>query len=106
MKTIVAAAFAGVLALSPLAVRADTSPFMNRVIVNDALQQQMQNRLNIQQTTLQTQQDLTRLRLQSQLQQQQNDLQYLLLQQQLQLLRLEQMSGKRSSVSHPKKPHS
>lgn len=98
-KYAVAVAAAAMLAL-PLSAHADTSPLVNRVIVNQALQQQMQNQLDTQQTQLQIQQDQMRSNLQSQLQQNAATLQYLLLQQQLRLLDLQQRSHKHSSVSH------
>jgi hypothetical protein len=90
MKKMLAAILAIVAMALPAVASADTSPLVNRVIVNDALQQQMQNQLNIQQTQLQTQRDISRASLQSQMQQLNLQMQYLLLQQQLDLLRIEQ----------------
>lgn len=86
---------------------ADTSPLVNRVIVNQALQQQMQNQLNTQQIQLQSQQDITRASLQTELQQQSLQLQYLLLQQQLELLRIERRAHMHvhSPGSHRSRTH-
>jgi vacuolar-type H+-ATPase catalytic subunit A/Vma1 len=100
MKTLLAALLAGACAALPLTASADTSPLVNRVIVDQALQQQMQNQLNTQQTQLQTQRDLMRANLQSQMQQQQLQMQYLLLQQQIELLKIQQRARAHSSVSH------
>jgi hypothetical protein len=102
MKTLLAAVLFCAIAALPLAAPADTSPLANRIIVNQALQQQMQNQLNTQQTQLQTQQDITRANLQNQLQQENLQLQYNLLQTQLELLRLQQHTHMRSAVSHPR----
>jgi hypothetical protein len=73
----------------PSLSRADTSPLVNRVIVQQALQQQMQTQLNTQAVQLQTQQDVTRAAIQGDLQQQILQLQYLELQQQLNLMKLQ-----------------
>ena len=102
MNTLLAAVAACALAAVPLAAAADTSPLVNRVIVDQALQQQMQNQLNTQQTQLQTQQDITRANLQGQMQQQQIQMQYLLLQQQIELLKIQQRARlhAQSSRSH------
>lgn len=89
IKYAAALAAASMLAL-PLAASADTSPLVNRVIVSQALQQQMQNQLNTQQTQLQSQREALRANLQSQLQQNTATLQYILLEQQLELLKLPQ----------------
>lgn len=82
----------------PLTAAADTHSSVNRVIVQQSLQQQMQNRLDVQQTQLQTQQDAMRASVQLQTQQQILQLQYLLLQQQL---RLSAPSSK-SHKTHPR----
>ena len=96
-------AAAAFLAL-PLSAYADTSPLVNRVIVNQALQQQMQNQLDTQQAQLQTQQEQMRANLQSQLQQNTMTLQCLLLQQQLDLLKLQQRSHKHTSAARRPRP--
>jgi hypothetical protein len=88
MKRLVAI-FACFAFLAPLAARADTSPLVNRVIVQQALQQQLQNQLNTQATQLQAQQDLSRATLQAQMQQDLLQLQYLELQQQLNLMKIQ-----------------
>lgn len=88
MRTVLALAL--LAALSSTAAYADTGPLVNRVIVNQALEQQLQNQLNVQQIQLQTQQDLMRANLQTQLQQQSMQLQYILLEQQLELLKIQQ----------------
>lgn len=100
MKYVVAAILAGAFGIAPLTALADTSPLVNRVIVDQALQQQMQNQLNVQQMQLQTQQDLTRTNLQAQMQQQSLQMQFLLLQQQMELLKIQQPAHRRSSFSH------
>jgi hypothetical protein len=103
MKKYAAALVAAALALLPLAAPADTSPLVNRVIVSNALQQQLQNQLNVQQSQLQLQQYNLRLNLQNQMQLNGSTMQYLLLQQQLYLLRLEQIQERalrHSSGSH------
>jgi ABC-type transport system involved in Fe-S cluster assembly fused permease/ATPase subunit len=105
MKAILAFALAAAICAVPLSVRADTSTLVNRVIVNQALQQQMQNQLNVQQIRLQSQQDLTRANLQGELQAQSAQLQYILLEQQLQLLQLRQRARVHSSHSHKTRPH-
>ena len=96
-------AAAAFLAL-PLSAYADTSPLVNRVIVNQALQQQMQNQLDTQQAQLQAQQEQMRANLQSQLQQNTMTLQCLLLQQQLDLLKLQQRSHKHTSAARRPRP--
>ena len=82
------------LALPPSApAAADTS---------QALQQQMQNQLNVQQIQLQTQQDLMRANLQTQLQQQNMQMQYILLEQRLELLKIQERAhacAKRASTA-------
>jgi opacity protein-like surface antigen len=98
MKSI-AVAVASLAFLAPLAAQADTSPLVNRVIVQQALQQQMQNQLNLQASQLQAQQDFTRAALQAQMQQEILQLQYLQLQQQLNLVRIQT----RSLSSHARK---
>jgi len=90
MKALLWAVAACALTAVPLTALADTSPLVNRVIVDQALQQQMQNQLNTQQTQLQTQQDLMRANLQGQMQQQQIRMQYLFLQQQIELLKIQE----------------
>ncbi|HET6896619.1 MAG TPA: hypothetical protein VFH72_14640 [Candidatus Baltobacteraceae bacterium] len=100
MKTLLAGMLAAAFAALPLAASADTSPLVNRVIVDQALQQQMQNQLNTQQTQLQTQRDLTRANLQSQMQQQQLQMQYLLLQQQIELLKIQQRATAHPAAAH------
>jgi hypothetical protein len=90
MKKIATGAFLAVAAFAlPLAASADTSPLVNRVIVQQALQQQMQNQLNTQTVQLQAQQDLARATVQAQLQQELLQLQYLQLQQQLNLMNIQ-----------------
>jgi hypothetical protein len=100
MKAILAFALAAAVCALPLSARADTSTLVNRVIVSQALQQQMQNQLNAQQIRLQSAQDLTRANLQGQLQTQNAQIQYILLEQQLQLLQIEQRERAHSSHSH------
>ncbi len=100
MKTLLAALLAGAFAALPLAASADTDPVINRLIVDHALQQQMQNQLSTRQTQLQTQQDLMRANLQNQMLQQNLQMQYLLLQQQLELLKLEQRAHVRHAHPH------
>jgi hypothetical protein len=106
MKTYAAALAVFALAALPFCASADTSPLVNRVIVSNALQQQLQNQLNVQQLNLQQQQELLHSNLQNQMQQNAASMQYLLLQQQLFLLRLEQIQERalqRSSRSHKTK---
>ncbi len=86
--------------LAPLAASAQTSPLINQIQVQNALQQQMQNQLNTQAMQLQQQQNTSSSALQSQLQQQQLQLQYQELQQQLNLQRIQQ----RAHSSNPHKP--
>ncbi len=105
MTKIALCALALSCALMPLAAGADTSPLVNRVIVQQALQQQLQNQLNTQAVQLQAQQELSRATVQSGLEQQMQQLQYLELQQQLNLIRL-QDSAVRSSHSHKIRHHS
>lgn len=99
MKKYAAALAAAALLALPLSASADTSPLVNRVIVNQALQQQMQNQLDAQQAQLRAQQEQMRANLQSQMQQNAMTLQYLLLQQQLELLKLQQRAHKHASAS-------
>lgn len=89
----------------PFPAVADTHPFVNRVIVQQALQNQMQNRLDVQQMQLQAQQDAVRASILSQTQQQILQLQYLLLQQQLQMMQLRRAPAP-SSTFHKPHPHS
>lgn len=70
----------------PVCANADTSSAANRVIVQQALQAQMQAQLQTRQTQLQAQQDLVRLQLQTQLQLQRLQIQQLLIEQELQAL--------------------
>jgi hypothetical protein len=102
MKIVLSTALAVSAAVLPLAASADTSPLVNRVIVQQGLQQQMQNQLNVQSSQLQAEQDLSRANLQAQLQQQMLELQNLQLQQQINLIKLQQRA--RSSKFH-KAPH-
>jgi hypothetical protein len=106
MKSIVAAVLLCALSMLPLMASADTSTPVNRVIVNQALQDQLQNQLNVQQAQLQTRQALLRAGLQNDVLQQQIELRYLLLQQQLELIKLEQREQLRSSRSHHQHHHS
>ena len=96
-------------ALFPVQTLADTHPAVNRVIVQQSLQNQMQNQLNTQQTQLQTQQDAARASIQYQTQQQMLQLQYLLLQQQLEVmhlrLRAHAQSGARRWSDRGRHPH-
>ncbi|HLI96373.1 MAG TPA: hypothetical protein VKT72_09840 [Candidatus Baltobacteraceae bacterium] len=106
MKKYAAALIAFALAALPLATQADPSMRVNRVIVSNALQQQLQNQLNVQQTQLQLRQNLQQLNLQTQMQQNSSTMQYLLLQQQIYLLRLEQIQERAlQHSSHSHKAH-
>lgn len=103
MKILLPAALALLAFAAPVVASADTSPLVNRVIVNQTLQQQLQNQLNLQANQLQNAQDLTRANLQLQLQNQQQLMQFLELQQEINLLNARQRAV--SSKSH-KPPHS
>lgn len=105
MKSLVAAALFAA-ALSPAAALSDTHPFVNRIIVQQALQQQMQTQLQAQQTQLQTQQDAARANVQTQLLKESAQAQYLLLQQQLLLQQLRLRGAQASSHSHKAERHS
>ncbi len=102
MRRSFAAALIAAAFLLPVAVRADVSPRVNRVIVTQALQQQMQNQLNTQAVRLESQQNLSRANLQAQMQQQLLQTQYLELQQQLNLMKIEMRAV--SAPAHPKVP--
>lgn len=106
MKKYAAALAAAAILALPLTARADTSPAVNRVILNQALQQQMQNQINTQQTQLETQQNQLRANVQSQMQQNNAALQYILLEQQLELIKIEQRAHTHSSSSHKTHRHS
>ena len=90
--------FAGVPALA----RADNSAALNALYVQQQLQQSMQNQLNAQQQSLQTQADLNRLQLRLDVERQSSDLQRLSQQQLLQLLILERTAG---TTTKPAKHH-
>lgn len=75
--------------MMPLAARADTSSLMNRVIVQQSLQQQMQNQLNTQAQELRGQQNISNANLQSQMMRENFQMRQLQLQQQINLLQLQ-----------------
>jgi hypothetical protein len=104
MKIALLALIAAAIVTTAL-VKADTDPLINRIIVQQSLQHQMQSQLNVQARQLQNQQNLSRADLQNQLVHENLQMQYLQLQQQLNLIRLQQQvkSMRRSAV--PKHPH-
>jgi hypothetical protein len=86
------------LPLAGLADDADTQAALNRAIVQQQLQADLQSRLAAQQAALQTQQLLSTLRLRSSLDQNDAAIRQILLQQQLNLLQLQLRAAARAKT--------
>jgi len=106
MKKYAAAAVICAFSVLPLHAGADPSTLVNRVIVNQALQQQLQNQLNAQQAQLEAQQAQQRLALQTQMLTQRFTLQNIMLEQQLELLKLQQRALGHAAAHHKVRRHS
>ena len=106
MKSALAVLTAAFTGLSFAAASADTSPVVNRVIIQQSVQQQMNNQLQTESLQLQMQQQQSQATLAQQMQQQFVLQQLQMQQNQMTLIELRALLNARSSKSHKRSPHS
>jgi uncharacterized membrane protein len=101
VKSVLFLLLSAAVAFPPLIANAQTSPLANRIIVQQAVQNQLQNQLNAQTRQLQGEQNISNANLQMQLLRETTLTQSSQIQQQLNLMNLQRQLNSIRLQAHP-----